>query len=98
MLTVLSTVCGYSSGASFRHHNDTIVRAVGKWNMRVVVMGHVSGRMCLITGSEREAQPRANTSSSQTVQNRKKQKKGIRKSREKEQGYKKRTECGHTLD
>lgn len=66
--------------------------------MRVVVMGHVSGRMRLITGSEREVQPRANTSSSHTVQMRKKQKKDIRKSREKEQGYKKRTECGNTLD
>lgn len=38
--------------------------------MRVVVMGHVSGRMRLITGSEREVQPRANASSSQTAQKR----------------------------
>lgn len=34
--------------------------------MRVVVMAHVSGRMRLITGSERKVQPRGNTSSSQT--------------------------------
>lgn len=38
--------------------------------MRVVVMGHVSGRMRLITGSEREVQPRANANSSQTAQKR----------------------------
>lgn len=50
----------------------------------MAVMGHVSGRIRLITGSEREVQPRENTSSSQTVQKRKKQKKD-RKSREKEQ-------------
>lgn len=34
--------------------------------MRVVVMAHVSGRMRLITGSERKVLPMGNTASSQT--------------------------------
>ncbi len=78
----------------FRHHNDTIVRAVGKWNMRVVVMGHVSGRMRLITGSERDVQPRANASSSQTAQKRREgRRKALERAERRNRNTKKRTQC-----
>lgn len=56
----------------------------------MVVMGHVSGRMRLITGSERDVQPRANASSSQTMQ---KRREGGRKALERAENIKKRTQC-----
>lgn len=60
----------------------------------MVVMGHVSGRMRLITVSEREVQPRANANSSQTAQKRQEGgRKTLERAERRNRNTKKRTEC-----